>query len=514
MHMWEECEASQKVWSLAVVEVPVLSTTAQPYWAPRIRVHARLWKLNYFTHKNLKRSYVAISHRSSIQLARSVSPSDKIFKASMETISPPVVLPDRTVESSTMDSPKTNVTDVPVRPDSKNSSDRDSGYGSTVGTPDKRGSQAPSSDRIEGSQVCRKLPIPFQLAGPANLGRFEKDVDKATIDRFKDVLELIEGPLLSYMQRSRLRYRPMAIRLMVLGKSEEDAKPWIVVLCNEDQSKRVKRFFEKKLAKDLCRPQDLTLPSFDILIVNQPLRTKTKTEVYGGVSSQNVDPPTPTSCGTIIKLVTAEQTRFATLGGIIKVTSSSGDYALFGMTAGHIAELETPDDCEDESEWDENKHEEISSDDESEPDTTENNDIFFDTHDALHRVISPVEASPSAKPSLEVPDTWVKLGNALPKTWDSKHQRNYDWALIENLDQRYYRQNLVSGQDLQYGQGLKEPSEGRANFQKAQSIVMISGSQVLKRGKLSSLPSMLLLAPGRKFVQAYTLALDDGSGTI
>ncbi|KAH0553375.1 hypothetical protein GP486_006556 [Trichoglossum hirsutum] len=414
-----------------------------------------------------------------------------------------------------MDSPKPNATDVPARPGQENSSNRDSGYGSTVGTPEKRGSQLTSPDRIEGSQVCRKLPIPFQLAGPANLGRFEKDVDKATIDRFKDVLELIEGPLLGYMQRSRLRYRPMAIRLMVLGKSEEDAIPWIVVLCNEDQSKRVKRFFEKKLAKDLCRPQDLTLPPFDVLIVNQPLRTKTRTEVYGGVFSQNVDFPTRTSCGTIIKLVTAEQTRFATLGGIIKVMSSSGDYALFGMTAGHIAEeLETLDDCEGESERDENQHEEVSSDDESEADATENSDIFFNTHDALHRVLSPVEASPSPKPSLEVPDTWVKLGNTLLKTWDSKHQRNYDWALIENLDQRYYRQNRFTGRVPRYRQELKEPSESRVNFQKAQSVIMISGSQVLKRGKLSSLPSMVLLAPGQKFIQTYTLALDDGSGTI
>jgi hypothetical protein len=386
----------------------------------------------------------------------------------------------------------------------------DSGY-SSVTTTSATNSQV-GSDQVE-APPCSKPPVPFEPVGAGDLKGFDKDVDKATIDRFKDVLEQIGGPLLAHMQKSRKKYRPVAIRLMVLGKSDEDAKPCMVVFCAESRYRRVKRFFNTKLAEDVCRPQDSTLPSFDVLIVRQPPQPTAGTVVYRG----QLHPNDRTNCGSPIKVVASGQTRFATLGGVIKVVEmgASGNYALYGMTAGHLADGCGGGEGEGESDGDG-----LSSGSDSEADSPENEKVFSATNSTLRRMASTPKLSQFPAPPLEIPEEWETWGTILLKSEDPERQdeRNYDWTLVEIKDRLTYNANRLVGREpglrLPPRGELIEPSEGRADLQKAQSVVMISGFQGPKRGKLSGLPSMLLLAPGRKFVQTYVLALDDGSGMI
>lgn len=385
---------------------------------------------------------------------------------------------------------------------------RDSGYSSVAKTPDKITANSQVHSEQGKASACSKPPDLFALAGAGGLRRFDKDVDKATIDRFKDVLEQIEGPLLAHMQKSRKKYRPMAIRLMVLGKSDEDAKPYVVVLCNEGRYRRVERFFDTKLAKDVCRPQGSTLPSFDVCIVRQSPQPTAAETVYLSRGPVDTFDFMGTACGSIIKIVASEKARFATLGGVIKLVAG-GDYALYGMTAGHSA-----------GGWDDDKDEEgesdgdgVSSDSDSEADTLENDDVS-PTDKALCRAASPPRSPRLPNPNLEFPENWERWGSILPsrRDWERRDERNHDWALVEIESEVMFGANRLIREESGRGRGeLREPSEG---LRRAQLVVMISGFQGPKRGKLSSLPSMLLLAPGRKFVQTYVLALDGGCGMI
>src|SRR5437667_572277 len=123
-----------------------------------------------------------------------------------------------------MNSQTVNVEDL-IRPDPlgsgrEGSFDADSGYGSVaLNTPKSLEKfTGDSTARLEGTTSdSRPGPVQWPLTAPGDLREFEKVVDKATIAHFQDVLERIEGPLLSYMQKSSRRYQPMAIRLMVLG---------------------------------------------------------------------------------------------------------------------------------------------------------------------------------------------------------------------------------------------------------------------------------------------------------
>ncbi|KAM4066117.1 hypothetical protein HRG_000266 [Hirsutella rhossiliensis] len=145
----------------------------------------------------------------------------------------------------------------------------DPGYGSQYGSPDAQSSKPPQSTINES----KGRPL---LAPLAHLAEFDKAVDDATLSRFQDVHRQIEHPLLNYVRRKRPRekYRPMAVRLMVLGSSEETAKPCIVILCSGQQAKVVRKFFYKDSVGALCRPADEGLPLFEVFVIGRPLEMK------------------------------------------------------------------------------------------------------------------------------------------------------------------------------------------------------------------------------------------------
>ncbi|KAL1969803.1 hypothetical protein VTN77DRAFT_7312 [Rasamsonia byssochlamydoides] len=405
--------------------------------------------------------------------------------------------------------PKSNVDDLEPPLQGRDGRDdcsaTDSGYGTAPNSPGNDKSADASqenSERIEDSPACTARPIPLPLTGNAKLQQFKKEVNKATIDRFNDVVELLSEPLLSYLQKSKPRTRPcrMAIRLVVLGKTADDAKPCIVVLCDRRRSERVKRFFDKGLAKDVCKPEDPMLPSFDVHIFDYPPQTKAArvgVDVYGGAFYQSVNRSATTTCGTLIKLVAGDQIRFGTIGGIIKVTMPGGEYELYGMTAGHLTEGLLQDE---ESQSDDDQ--ELSSSDEDDADV-------FDDNDA-----SDLLASSMTRSSMENPDMWVKLGNSLLVAGGSRLQHHLDWELVENLSPSYYRPNQLPPAESHprvRQRDLVKPLKS-LGFHKARPVVVMSGSRGLRRGMLSSsLPSLLLLSPGQKFVQTHILTLDNDS---
>lgn len=191
-----------------------------------------------------------------------------------------------------------------ISPDSS-----DSGYASTGNTTDGSATDH-SQDFADGVA----LPSRIFERKVTKLRLFNKEIPQLTQHRFHDLLELFEVPLCDYLIKAKVKPNPISIKLKVLGESEATAKPWIVVLCNEEASKKIRQFFNQQQIKAAYQPSnpDSSLPSLKVFVCNRPPRPMAGREIYIDYDEKN------TICGRSIKVGEAHQSRFATLGGVIK----------------------------------------------------------------------------------------------------------------------------------------------------------------------------------------------------
>ncbi|ERF74301.1 hypothetical protein EPUS_01988 [Endocarpon pusillum Z07020] len=398
----------------------------------------------------------------------------------------------------------------------------DSGYGSAVGSPrtDEQGASAQTQPQTEPNQGfnAANQPKPTIVGATRGLKKFEKEVDQSIIDRFQDVVERLEGPLFEYMRKSWRQPRPTAIRLMVLGKDEGDARPWIVVLCSQDQSKRIKRFFQQKFAKAVYCPEGPAEQRFEVLVIGQPPRPKAANaspEMFDGLLSPALERIKITSCGTMVKLSVQDHVRFATLGGIIKVVNTDGSYNLYGLTAGHILDPPEASIESDQSDTSSELDEDEFSDEEDYLDEVRSNTDIFEHHSDLNEDLN---SSLRFVQNPKATDTWSKLGTI---SLGSRQVQgcNRDWALIESIEPKFYRPNYLVGEvnNSQHRcKDLQEPTRDKTAMRAPRKVVVNSEScsPKLRQGVLSKLPTMLMLPPARKFVRVYPLSMDYGSGII
>jgi hypothetical protein len=144
------------------------------------------------------------------------------------------------------------------------------------------------------------------------------------------------------------RLKPRAIRLLVLGASEEDAEETMVVFCSEQEMPRIQSFFgSDRIAKELCQPDDNSLPCFRVLASGHPFRLTAGNE-WDVEIEMVADPEVfngSTICGRpilfrMMVLSAAPNAppcpmRKGTLRGIIQVILDDGTSYYYGMTAGN-----------------------------------------------------------------------------------------------------------------------------------------------------------------------------------
>ncbi|KAF5009249.1 hypothetical protein FDECE_4542 [Fusarium decemcellulare] len=374
---------------------------------------------------------------------------------------------------------------------------------------------------------------PTVLNQITDLAEFDKPVDDATLARFNQVHTQVEEPLLKYIRRKlklpRRKYRPIALRLMILGRSEDDAKPYIVVLCPKQQSKRIKKFFDKTSVRKICQPDDDTSPSFEVLVVGWPPEPKASddVDVLIRIAGETEGYTAETYCGApIIVRQPWGAERRCTLGGIIKTVSSDGGVKMYGLTVGHVLLDNSEDDVtldttSDEAELSDDWRLELSeseSEDEDDYASEDHPDEDLGMVEKLQLAsvdgINRCESGASFKKA--------KIGcisrDYPPVTTDSKEVGTkpfYDWALIDMCN---FKSNLLRQRNFGSREVLKDgafrsgeltvPETLPVNSGTRQSIFLMSGSEGPKRGSLSALPSRLLLGPGEEFVDTLILSLD------
>jgi hypothetical protein len=393
----------------------------------------------------------------------------------------------------------------------------DSGYGSVASSPNEKNPDIPSVSHDSNLHHPQLPPKPVSSSILGGLQRFEKDVDQATLDRFKDVIERVQNPLVEYMRkRYKARdFQTMAIRLMVIGATYDDAKPHIVVLCSEDKTKRVKKFFAQRLITAIYRSNDESHVSFEVTVVGQAPRLK-----YGGSTIEVCGAAKcSTSVGwvsssTLIKIPGKDGDRYATMGGIIKIVKSDNDIILCGLTTGHI--LEESDEVENYGDGSSTKEllslAEVSSDDESESDEEVlHPDTTVSWPNKLQNISLPT--------NIKIGTSWSRVGTVTGKGRPVE-ARNRDWALIEDISKPFQRTNMIQKrrEDLTLEPVrcltlAKEKAIGKPF--KHRVLVVASGSIrgcCSQSGLMSSLPTVALFPSGSKFMPVYTVTLDNDSG--
>ncbi|KAK7931730.1 hypothetical protein PG985_002442 [Apiospora marii] len=206
--------------------------------------------------------------------------------------------------------------------------------------------RSPKSSRSSLSAVSR-LAQHIKPTSPTKkdiqaLEPFEVALDQKILDRFDLIHDWLEKPLRKHLSLaiSRTKQCSIAIRLMVLGLSLAEAKPYIVVLAYREQCKRIHKFFKKETVRSLYQPSDPTLPYFEFLFHERPPEQKCSEEdieVLGPLGDDGVCVSPFTYCGTPItaRHPSGHDIR-ATLGGILKVEGKNGNFNLYGLTAGHV----------------------------------------------------------------------------------------------------------------------------------------------------------------------------------
>ena len=430
----------------------------------------------------------------------------------------------------------------------------DSGYGSSGSTPDGKSSEVEKFELEH--RVSRQL---FSRFRKTKLRAFDQEISQAVQNRFSDLTELFGPSLYSFLVKRRVKYNAISIKLKVLGKDEGSARPWVVVQCDEAASKPIKNFFDQPEVKAEYRRGDSEpdLPSFDVVIYPRApvsLAASREARVYCN-SWAGVD----TLCGKIIKIGSLDEPHIATLGGVIKVEISHGQFTLQGLTAGHILTQEpatgygsgrgspstyiytahsshetAPAHLEPEIQNVEDglvydvgnaQEQEYSSDGESAAGfELDEEDMEIDPAVEIDKATKGPTSFQDSSLDITTQDfqwqSWSMIGSICSTSRDV-HARlgpesgpDQDWALV-NIDRDFYRPNLLA--DQQSGANIVELTELSGGLDKTEgsrAVILVSGIGGLKRGSLSLSPSFLMLGQAKAFTKTYNLLLHHVPGMI
>ena len=380
---------------------------------------------------------------------------------------------------------------------------KDSAYESLVGSKDGAGSSLSSSTEEKHSS-SRGRPFP----GTGLLVFTDKVIESSKLKRYEEVMDEINIRLVERKagwNRGNPYPSGFGTEIRVLGKSETEAAPYLVVLCSPNRCKQVRNLLKSKRVRKLYDKQGLKI----IVVEHPPRMTSAVLDI--DVCLNNA--PTSnqiTFCGSPILLADKSHgpsrgpTRKVTFGGIIEVTFEDGRSIQYGMTAGHAIE-------------------DLLSASRAKSSKVDN---LVDLHSLQDQ--DPAQAQQSA--SLASADDWewessydawdsaehipiasILDNNSLPNVIAESESPLHDWALFE---MRSGKPNVLHTLDSSEPDEAKpliiaaRPSFGDNSWD---PVIMI-GSLGLKTGRLSNLPGAIMRGNSKSFVKTYMLEIDEGYG--
>jgi len=166
------------------------------------------------------------------------------------------------------------------------------------------------------------------------------------VERYNAILDYIVQPLNESLQkRGKLlaSLKPKtkgvtAIRLVVMGQCQENAKPYMVVFCTPELHGKVEETMAKPTYQEILRVDGQPNLSFSYKVISRGARLRYSLEQFRVDIPAVHDHCDRTDCGVPIRLYKVDDIpgryRRATLGGVLRVTTN-GLVKFHGMTAGH-----------------------------------------------------------------------------------------------------------------------------------------------------------------------------------
>jgi hypothetical protein len=302
--------------------------------------------------------------------------------------------------------------------------------------------------------------------------------------RYNDIVRQTNQPLMEHLRKEKVleQGRMIGQRLIILGKTEEDAMPTIVFFCTENQGHKILQFFGKGSAKKLCRPDDPNVVTFDIKITSS-LRPRVQMDTVE-VLLAGMDYTSIRSGSSIwFHDKSSGEKRQATTGGILKILFNDGRLAYFGMTTAHsiagwdmLSDSGTHHDCHEPTKPD---HPRSDCDGNTDNITAQKPELKAARSDGL---------KPIAK--------WVTTSQ-----FDTKY---LDWSVFE-LDN--WRPDLYSGPCLLM------PLKPLLMLSSTVGVYIPTRNGAQITGTLTSEQTYVAIYPGQQFVKAYLVEVEEG-GTL
>ncbi|KAF3921010.1 hypothetical protein ABW20_dc0109141 [Dactylellina cionopaga] len=351
--------------------------------------------------------------------------------------------------------------------------------------------------------------------------------------RFLDLVQLYDRPV-----KSKLKPKFMAWKVKVLGENEDSKRPFIVILCDTDSSKKIRKFFAKKEVRQQCQETD-NLPSLPVLVIpSAPVTVATDVGLgddaevpvaFGREESYLGE----TTCGESIKVVHTRRARMATIGGIVKVVVG-GQVALYGMTAGHVVDEEM--DTMSEEGFDTTSEDEymavLSEDSGIETSEDGASSLASAEQPLMLEPISfgfgtkgiPALSTTSDIPPVHVPTEasrcnygWTKISEVVrpAAAIGDFGGHNLDWSLIGLTGSTRAKMNLVKRQFEENNNTQKSEINTIYKYQGDMTdnrpVIYQPGTEPgYLKGKISTYPSFICQSPSRKLTRVYNMTWDSG----
>ncbi|KAK4445398.1 hypothetical protein QBC34DRAFT_413164 [Podospora aff. communis PSN243] len=248
-----------------------------------------------------------------------------------------------------MNSP--SLTDTKFPPPRQIPRQPDSGYATQINTAfaspvtKRRDSTSQQSQDEFAHNGARSVPMP----GREDLQIVRRDIDYTCNARFREIAPTMQLLLHRSLQKwtlgfpsvkakSKRTQMTMSLRLMVVGATAETAKPSIVIFLAGHQTRNLEIALQTDELKRLYRSDDGVTPSFDVIVVGQEPKRRSRREVSVTWDASRVkERDLSTLCGLRVSLdAGGGNSAVATIGGIVKLTYGPGDFKLAAMTAGHL----------------------------------------------------------------------------------------------------------------------------------------------------------------------------------
>ncbi|KAK6509705.1 hypothetical protein TWF481_004436 [Arthrobotrys musiformis] len=324
--------------------------------------------------------------------------------------------------------------------------------------------------------------------------------------RFQDLVQLYDRPL-----KSKLKPKFMAWKVKVLGENENTKRPYIVILCDAESTKKLTKFFSKKEIKQQCEGT-AGLPPLPVLVITSaPTRVGSDLADVFGREDVYLD-GTNTNCGESIKIVQNGKAKMATMGGIV-MASIGGEVRFYGITAGHIVEGDELDDDDDGDDavsigsLSDGSESELGSEDESSSET----DSISTTASSLE-IHVPAEASGCNF-------GWTRVGQIMKPTaaLQDPGGRNLDWSLVELVDKKQKRMNFLKRPPDRENKGYGHwvPSDidtvylrEHGTFIDRPVLYQPGAEPGYLRGRINTQPAFMHQSPSNKMARVYNMTWD------